>query len=158
MEDTIFMQIKVILDQHQATYQLKVHPPTYTSEESAVHRGEPLKIGAKAMVLKTDQEFVMLVIPGDRKIDSNAVKRILVTKNLRFATKEELGNLTGLVPGAIPPFGLLFNLPMLVDRSILEEDYIAFNAGSLEKSIKMKTKDYISLVVPRLEELSIGKV
>lgn len=153
----IFIRIKELLEKNKIPYQLKTHPPTRTSEESAFHRGEPLKIGAKAMVMKTDTEFIMAVLPADRKIDSNAIKKILTTKNLRFASPEELLKLTGLVPGAIPPFGSLFNIPMIVDKSLLEVEYMAFNAGSLEKSIKMKTKEYVELVKPRVEEFSVKK-
>ncbi len=147
---SIFERIKELLDEKKVVYQIKDHPPTYTSEESARHRGEPLKIGAKAMTLKTDAEFIMAVLPADRKIDSNAIKKIFNSKNLRFATKEELCELTGLVPGAVPPFGSLFDIPMIVDKAFLEEEFMAFNAGSLEKSIKMKVKDYIRLVQPKI--------
>lgn len=153
----IFDRVRELLENNKILYQLKVHPPAYTSEQSALYRNEPLKIGAKAMILKTDTGFIMAVLPADRKIDSAQLKEILNTKNLRFATPEELLEKTGLVPGAIPPFGSLFNLPMLIDKSLLEEEYIAFNAGSLEKSIKMKTKDYVEIVPPRVEELSKPK-
>lgn len=154
---SIFEEIKELLDEKKVIYQFKVHPPTYTSEESALHRGEPLKIGAKAMILKTDTGFMMAALPADRKIDSARLKEIFHTKNLRFATKEELLEKTGLVPGAIPPFGSLFNTPMIIDKALLEEEYIAFNAGSLEKSIKMKTKDYMEIVKPKVEEFSKPK-
>lgn len=153
----IFEKIIELLHKNNVNYLLKDHPPTRTSEESALHRGEPLKIGAKAMVMKTDIEYIMAVLPADRKIDSVKLKLILNTKNLRFASKEELFELTRLVPGAIPPFGSLFNLPLIVDKALLEEEYMAFNAGSLEKSIKMKTKDYQEIVKPRMEEFSVKK-
>ncbi|MDO8656178.1 MAG: YbaK/EbsC family protein [Nanoarchaeota archaeon] len=154
---TIFEKIIELLNSQKVNYILKDHPPTRTSEESALHRGEPLKIGAKAMVMKIDTEFIMAVLPADRKIDSIKLKLILNTKNLRFASKEELFEITGLVPGAIPPFGSVFNLPLIVDKALLEEEYMAFNAGSLEKSIKMKTKEYMDVVTPRMEEFSVIK-
>src|SRR3989338_3315925 len=149
---TIFEKIIELLNSQKVNYSLKDHPPTRTSEESALHRGEPLKIGAKAMVMKIDTEFIMAVLPADRKIDSIKLKAILNTKNLRFASKEELFEITTLVPGVIPPFGSVFNLPLIVDKALLEEEYMAFNAGSLEKSIKMKTKEYMDVVTPRMEE------
>lgn len=150
----IFEQITELLDNLHIQYLIKDHPPTRTSQESALHRGEPLKIGAKAMLLKTDAGFVMAVLPADRKIDSAVIKKILSAKSLRFASPEELFEITGLVPGSVPPFGALFNLPMLVDKALLEEEYMAFNAGSLEKSIKMKVKDYVDVIKPRVEEFS----
>ena len=154
---TIFEKIIELLNSQKVNYSLKDHPPTRTSEESALHRGEPLKIGAKAMVMKIDTEFIMAVLPADRKIDSIKLKAILNTKNLRFASKEELFEITGLVPGAIPPFGSLFNLPMIVDKALLEEENMAFNAGSLEKSIKMKTKDYLGIVKSKTADFSATK-
>ena len=153
----IDVAIEELLKKNTILYELKNHPPTYTSQESALYRGEPLKIGAKAMVMKTDTGFMMAVLPADRKIDSAQLKKTVSTKNLRFATTEELLDITGLVPGAIPPFGLLFNLPMIVDKALLEEEYIAFNAGSLEKSIKMKTKDYREIVQPTVEEFAVRR-
>ncbi len=153
----IFEQITELLDRLNIPYQLKEHPPARTSEESALHRGEPLKIGAKAMVLKTGTEFIMAVLPADRKIDSALLKQVLQTKNLRFASKEELKEITGLVPGSVPPFGSLFNLTMMVDKTVLEEEHLAFNAGSLEKSIKMKTKDYLQIVAPVVKSFSAPK-
>lgn len=154
---TVFERIENLLNQHTIHYQLKVHLPAHTSEESAFHRGEPLKIGAKALVMKTDIGFMMAVLPADRKIDSSRLKQVLNTNNLRFASPEELLELTGLMSGAIPPFGSLFNILMIVDKALLEEEYMAFNAGSLEKSIKMKTEDYRAIAKPKLEEFSIKK-
>src|SRR3954451_11841425 len=45
------------------------HEPTRTSEESANARGEPLQIGGKAILLKTDDVFRLFVLPADRKLD-----------------------------------------------------------------------------------------
>jgi len=53
-------------------------------------------------------------------------------KKIRFASTEELLQLTGLVPGSIPPFGYpLLPFELFVDASILANEKIAFNAGSL---------------------------
>ena len=153
----IFTTITELLDQYHFKYEVKEHPPTPTSEDSARERGEPLKIGAKALVLKADDTFLMAIVPGNRKIDSKKLKEILNVNAIRFATEEELFQLTSLKPGAVPPFGNLFNLSTIMEKSFLEEEYIAFNAGELTKSIKMKTKDFIELVKPSLNEFSMKK-
>ncbi len=155
---TIFQKIVALLDEHHVQYQIINHPPTYTSEESAHYRGEPLKIGAKAMVLKVDSGFIMAVLPADRKIDSKKLKEILNSTSLRFATPQELLTSTGLVPGAVPPFGSLFEMKMIVDAALFEEECMAFNAGSLEKSIKMKTTDYQIIVQAQPMSFSNGTV
>src|SRR5438309_10156645 len=81
------------------------HEPTRTSEESAQARGEELRIGGKALLIKVDGTFRLFVLSADRKLDSAAVKQHFSAKQTRFATPEELQDMTGLVPGSVPPFG-----------------------------------------------------
>jgi Ala-tRNA(Pro) deacylase len=104
MPDSTFDRLKDILDKAGVVFKVVEHGPTLTSEESALARNEPLEVGAKALLLKADAEFVSVVLPANRKLDSAAVKRNLQVKNLRFATPEELFELTGLKPGSLPPF------------------------------------------------------
>ncbi len=152
--ETVTNKIISLLEQHHIHFIRKDHTPTPTSQDSARERGEPLKIGAKALLVKTDNEFILFVLPADRKLDTKKVKVILNTKNLRFATKEELEEKTSLIPGAVPPFGNLLDISMTVDTALFNEEYMAFNAGSLTTSIKMKTQDYKRIVQPRVEEIS----
>ncbi len=153
-----FTQIEQFLKERNIQFEVKHHPPTRTSEESAYHRKEPIKIGAKALLVKGEDGFSLAVIPANRLLDTKSVKKILHTKNLRFATQEELKELTGLVPGSVPPFGNLMNISMLVDKALFEEEWMAFNAASLEISIKMRTKDYRGAVNPQVEEMSQEKI
>jgi Ala-tRNA(Pro) deacylase len=130
------------------------HQPARTSEESAAERGESVEIGAKALVVKVNQCFKLLVISGDRKLETKRVKNLFESKSFRFATVEELLELTGLVPGAVPPLGPVLGLEMLIDRSLFRNKEMAFNAGRLDVSIKMQVKDFVTLVKPRIEDFS----
>jgi len=150
----ITYQVKQLLESHNVNYIVKEHEPTPTSQDSARARGEPLKIGAKALIVKAKQGFIMAVLPADKKLDTKKLKIILGSKNLRFATQEELKEVTGLPPGAVPPFSQFFNIPLLVDNSLFDEEYMAFNAGSLTVSIKMKTNDYQMIVKPQTADFS----
>lgn len=140
----IFEKIKQLLDEQHITYRTVHHEPTFTSEESARARGEDMSIGGKALVLKVDDDFKLFVMSAVRKLDSKAVRKKFGAKNARFATKEELLALTGLVPGCVPPFGKpILQLPLFVDTSITQNEKIAFNAGSLTDSIIMTTAEYL---------------
>ncbi len=151
----LFNKIKQLLDTNNITYQTYNHPPTKTSEEAASYRETPLRIGAKAILLKEKRGFIIAVIPANRKLDSKKLKKVLQSKKLRFSTEDELKELTGCDKGSLPPFNIFFNLPIIVDITLFEEEEMAFNAGSLENSIKMKTKDYDGLISPRKEDISI---
>jgi prolyl-tRNA editing enzyme YbaK/EbsC (Cys-tRNA(Pro) deacylase) len=149
MSTTIFQQIKALLDQRAIPYKHVHHQPTYTSEESARARGESTRIGGKALVMKIENQFRLFVLSAARKMDSHAMKKHLGVKRTRFATPKELKELTGCVPGCVPPFGEpIVALPLYLDKSILENEKIAFNAGSLTDSIIMKVEDYLILVEP----------
>ena len=125
------------------------HEPTRTSAESAKVRGEELRVGGKAMLLKVGDSFKLFVLSAARRLDSAKVKEYFGVKRLRFATPEELLAHTGLVPGAVPPFGPpILDLELFVDESITENDRIAFNAGSLTDSIIMDREAYIRLARP----------
>jgi prolyl-tRNA editing enzyme YbaK/EbsC (Cys-tRNA(Pro) deacylase) len=127
------------------------HEPTPTSEASALARGEDISIGGKALVLKIDKEFKLCVLSAAKKLDSAALKKHFGAKKLRFANRDELMELTGLVPGAVPPFGKPFiHLDLLVDHSIVENQKIAFNAGSLTDSIIMSVEDYMKVARPQI--------
>ena len=120
------------------------HPPTYTSEASALARGEDLKIGGKAIVLKLNEDYKLFVIAADRKIDSSKIKNYFGIRKLRFASAEELLRLTGLNPGSVPPFGKpILDLNLFIDNSVAQNEKIAFNAGSLTDSIIMSVTDYL---------------
>ncbi len=127
------------------------HAPTQTSEESAAVRGEPLEVGAKALLLKTADVFRLFVLPAHLKLDSAAVKQELGVKKIRFASADELMELTGLVPGSVPPFGTpILPFELFADESVGSyENKVAFNAGSLTDSIVMRADDWESVAKPR---------
>jgi len=139
----VLESILSLLEDNAAGYRQVTHAPTPTSEDSARVRGEPLAVGGKALVIKAADHHVLLVISAARRLDSAKLRRALGVKKTRFATADELHDLTGLVPGAVPPFGEpVLPLPLYVDASVLANDRIAFNAGSLTDSIIMPIDDY----------------
>lgn len=129
-------------------FSLSEHEPVFTSADAAAVRGVPLETGAKALVLKVDDSYLMVVLPADRALDSKTVKKLRRAKSIRFADREELARLTGLEPGAVPPFGRLFGLETLCDEGLAANESINFNAGSHRHSIRMRTADYISFERP----------
>ncbi len=147
---SVFDRVESLLKEHSVAFNVLRHEPVYTSEEAARIRGTPLASGAKALVCKGDDRFVMFVVPADRKLDSRAVRRDKGWRKLRFASREEVAELTGLAPGSIPPFGSLFNLPTLCDRRLGENESINFNAGDHSVSVSMRYEDYLIVERPEM--------
>ena len=146
------------MDEHSITYRVVHHAPTFTSEESARARGEDLRIGAKALLIKTDETFRLFVLSAACKVDSRAIKSALNARKTRFASKEELMELTGLEPGSVPPFGPpLLPFELYADPSVFESEKVAFNAGSLTDSIVMSAEDYRRAAQPTLLTFSVAE-
>ncbi len=155
MAKSVFESIKRFLDENQVAYRTVHHEPTLTSEESAKARGEEVRIGGKAIVLKVGEVFRLFVLSAALKIDSDAIKNHFQTKSTRFANAEELLDFTGLVPGSVPPFGFpILPFELYVDKSILRNEKIAFNAGSLTDSVVMRTSDYLKIADATILEFS----
>jgi prolyl-tRNA editing enzyme YbaK/EbsC (Cys-tRNA(Pro) deacylase) len=131
-------------------FEVTRHAPVYTSAEAAAVRGADLHSGAKALIVKAGDRFVMIVLPADLSLDGRAVNKALGCKSIRFANKEEVISLTALEPGSIPPFGSLFNLPTYCDARLAESPHINFNAGAHALSISMPYEDYVAAEQPSL--------
>lgn len=145
-----FERLTALLTQRNIAYEVLRHAPVYTSEEAAKVRNTSLASGAKALVCKADDRFVLIVLPADRKLDSKLSRKSLNIKSLRFASREEVERLTGLTPGSIPPFGSLFELATYCDARLADQPRINFNAGDHAISISMSYDDYLIAERPQI--------
>jgi len=147
------------LKQNSCWYETFEHEPVRTSEEAAKTRpGYSLHQGAKAMIVKVKgrpKGFVMLVLPADLRFDNSRLKVLLEAKDIQLASENEVLELTGGVqPGAVPPFGNLFELEVLADPQLFGNEKIVFNAGDRRFSVAMKAEDYKRMVNPQIASIA----
>lgn len=147
--DSTLNRIRQLLTTAGVDYRELHHEPTRTSEDSARARGEDIRIGGKALLMKVGGEFKLFVLSAALRVDSQAIRKHFETRKTRFASADELKELTGLVPGSVPPFGRPIQpFDLYVDESITENQRIAFNAGSLTHSIFLSVPDYLQIAQP----------
>lgn len=147
---SVFDRLHERLQQSGAVFTVLRHEPVFTSEQAAAVRGTPLASGAKALVVKAGERFVLLVLPADRKLDSKKARAGLGARDLRFASREEVERLTGLQPGSIPPFGSLFDLPTYCDPALGDNASINFNAGDHAISVQLPYAEYVRIETPTM--------
>lgn len=149
---TVLQRIEALLAEQAVPHRRLEHAAVFTSQEAADIRGEPIDIGGKALVMKLGDEeaFAVFVLSARLRTHGVAIRRHLGLRRLRFATREELLDLTGLTPGCVPPFGppIFPHLPLYVDESIARNPRIAFNAGDHGVSVIMQVADYLPLAAP----------
>lgn len=148
-----------LLDANGATYRLIDHAPEGRTEFVSPLRGNKLSQAAKCLILmvkvgKKVTRYVLAVVPGDAKVNVQAVKALLEGTYASFASQDSAERLAGSVTGTILPFSFHPDLELIVDPALLENEEIFFNAARLDRSMALKTSDYRALAKPRLGHIA----
>ncbi len=139
------------LDSNHVKYVTISHSPAYTAQEIAACAHVKGKELAKTVVVKIDGKFALAVLPATRQLDFDTLQHTAGAKTVELATEDEFkGMFPGCDPGAMPPFGSLFEMKVYVCASLSEDEEIAFNAGSHTELIKMSYKDFENLANPTI--------
>jgi Ala-tRNA(Pro) deacylase len=137
-------------------YSWSMHRSAETALDTAGAESLPPHEFAKVVVYCCETGFGMAVIPADRLVDLSEIGYLLGVCDVRLAKQTELA---GLFPdceiGAMPPFGDVFNLPVLVDRELAERHFIVFNIGTHTDAVRISFEDYRKLVNPLIGRLTI---
>ncbi len=135
------------------------HPSAGKSEEVAKIRGTEIGQGAKALVCKVKgngvKQAVLAILPADYQADLTKIAEHLGGLRASLASPAEVAELTDCVFGAIPPFSFHPDLLLVAEPSLFERyAELAFNAGTLERSIILNTEDYQKIVNPVLVQFA----
>ena len=157
-EDT-YTRLIAWLDEQGVAYRLIDHAPEGRTEVVSPMRGNALRQAAKCIVLmvklgKKVTRYILAVVPGDARVDLQAVKTLLGGTYISFASADIAERLAGSVAGTILPFSFYPELELVVDPALLENEEMYFNAARLDRSMVLKTKDYVAVAKPRLERIS----
>lgn len=130
------------------------HEPVHTSQEAATVRGVSMSQGAKSLLLKTEDEFVVTVIQGDRRLDiKKLMSHIETGKRPRFARPEEVEEQMGCEIGACYPLAQIAGLRTVIDAAFLEQESMSFNPGVHNKTIVMDVADFVFALNPEVADL-----
>jgi len=145
----IFTRLREFLDRNKVPYKVVEHRQAFTAQEVAEVEHVPGMELAKVVILRSGADFVMAVLPAPYRVDLDRATSALGKKDLRLATEAEFkGLFPQCEPGAMPPFGNLFDLPVYVDQTLTRDEQIVFNAGTHTQTVKMKYADFARLVRP----------
>jgi Ala-tRNA(Pro) deacylase len=148
--------LKNFLDSHNIKYVVISHSPAYTAQEVAASAHIPGKELAKTVMIKVDGKMTMAVLPASYKIDFQQLRNAIGTDHVELATEADFKDrFPECELGAMPPFGNLFGMEVLVAQSLAEDMEIAFNAGTHRELVKLAYHDFNELVKPQLLKFSV---
>ena len=158
-QSDLYDRLLNLLDEHHIRYRIIEHAPEGRTDLVSAMRGNDLRHAAKCMVVMVKQgkkvtRYLLAVIPGDGRVDLAAIKAQMQGTYVSFASADIATELSGAPSGAVLPFSFHPSLELVVDPSLLESDDMYFNAGRLDRSLVMKTRDYAELVKPRLARIA----
>jgi Cys-tRNA(Pro) deacylase len=123
---------------------------THTAELAAATLGVAAGQIAKTLVFIADENPVLIVTCGDKKVNTKKFAKAIGVKKVKFASAEVVQELTGFSPGGVSPVGLLQYLPVYLDNSLYIYDIVYAAAGTDNSALPVKPD--------RLQEITGAKV
>jgi Ala-tRNA(Pro) deacylase len=148
----ISTRLEEYLDEAGVSYTRHPHDPAYTSQEIAQAAHVPGREMVKSVILKADEDqLVMAVLSANDAANLDILRQRIGCDVLRLASETEFGNaFPSCKPGAMPPFGNLFDVPTYCDANLSRNREIEFNAGTHDETIRIRFDDYERLVNPNV--------
>jgi len=148
-------RLKKFLDDNNIKYISIFHSHAYTAQEVAESAHIPGRELAKTVMVKIDGKIAMAVLSASDKVDFSLLQEAVGAGKAELAGEHEFTDLfPGCQIGAIPPFGNLYHMQVIVDEKLTEENEIVFNAGSYTELISLQYEDFKRLVKPCVSRIS----
>ena len=88
----------------------------------------------KSLVFKTETEFLICLVSGDKRCSLNKLKKVISKKNVSMASADDVKAQTGFTIGGVSPVGHINNLTIIIDKT-LERFQSVFAAAGHPNSI-----------------------
>ncbi|WP_225729259.1 MULTISPECIES: YbaK/EbsC family protein [unclassified Nocardia] len=155
MDSGVYGRLIADLEACGAEYRIIDHAPEGRTELVSALRGHDISHAAKCLIVmvkvgKKVTRHVLAVVPGDARLDLNAIKTLLDGTYVAFASKEKAETLAGSVSGTVLPVSYHPDLEVIADPTLLDAPELYFNAARLDRSVAVATADYLRLAEPRL--------
>jgi Ala-tRNA(Pro) deacylase len=129
-----------------AQYDLMLHAHTGSSHETAAAAEIPADHIAKAVVVKDESGYALIVIPASHQLRLNHLRHEL-NRDFMLATEEEIAQLfVDCEPGAVPPLGPAYGIETLLDETLTGLADVYFEAGDHEQLVHLSGDDFRSLL------------
>ena len=143
------------LNQSKVRYEVLHHPEAFTAQELAAIEHVSGRSHAKVVMVKTDGDVLMTVLPADHRLDLDKLNKI-AGRQATVATEAEFKSLfPDCAVGSMPPFGELYGVATYLDKSLTEAERIVFEAGTHSDAIKMRYADYERLAKPTIADFAV---
>jgi prolyl-tRNA editing enzyme YbaK/EbsC (Cys-tRNA(Pro) deacylase) len=121
-----------------------------SARRAAEALGVPQPEIVKSLVFFVDEQPTMILVPGNTTVDTVALAHELEAEQVALARSQQVLELTGYRPGAVPPCALSADLPVVADPGVFASDVVYCGGGTTTTMLKIRSADLRALVQPRL--------
>ena len=132
---------------------IELNSSARTALEAASSLGCEVGAIIKSLLLKTDQNFTLCLVAGDKKASLNKIKKILKKKDVSMASANDVKNITGFTIGGVSPVGHLNKIDILIDHSLERFNQLFAAAGHPNCIFKISFKDLSKITKGSIKEL-----
>ncbi|HET7293436.1 MAG TPA: YbaK/EbsC family protein [Vicinamibacteria bacterium] len=153
----ISARLQSLLDAEHASYSTRRHAQAFTAQEVAAQSHVPGRDLAKVVIARTPEgAYLMAVLPSLCRVDLVALAKAARAESLALAHEDEIRRLfPDCEPGAMPPFGRLYGLPVFVDACFPHYETLYFQAGNHREVVGMPYHEFERLASPTMGEFCL---
>jgi len=154
METSSLSDLEKFLKSAGVWYQFIRKPVTIHTRDAARVSDVDLHRVTKNLVAVTDNgENVLLIVPGDRRVDLKRAGALLGVKNVRLVPFEEAEKISGYPPGATPSIGHKERLRTVLDQELLQFETFFCGGGTREQLVELRVDEVL-----RISQAIIGEI
>ena len=124
-----------------------------TALEAATSLGCEVGAIVKSLLFKTEGNFTLCLVAGDKKASLNKIKKILNIKDASMASADEVKNVTGYTIGGVSPIGHLNKIYILIDKSLNRFNSLFAAAGHPNCVFEISFTDLIKITNGSTDEI-----
>ena len=124
-----------------------------TALEAATSLGCEVGAIVKSLLFKTESNFTLCLVAGDKKASLNKIKKILSIKNASMASANDVKNVTGYTIGGVSPIGHLNKVYILIDKSLNRFNSLFAAAGHPNCVFEISFTDLLKITKGSSDEI-----
>ncbi|MBK7318806.1 YbaK/EbsC family protein [Candidatus Villigracilis affinis] len=116
--------------------------PVHSFEQAASDRGQRASQVVRSILFRiAEDEFIMALVAGPAQVSWKILRKHLGKSRVSMATEDEVLAVTGYRIGTVGPFGLLNQVKVLIDSSVMLEEEISIGSGMRNTAVILKSAD-----------------
>ena len=124
-----------------------------TAKDAAISLDCEVGAIVKSLLLRTEGNFILCLVAGDKRCSLNKVKKILNMKDVSMADADQVKSQTGFSIGGVSPIAHLNKNKMLIDTSLSRYEYVYAAAGHPNTIFKIGYTQLIKLTEGTKEDI-----